>query len=307
MIMKRIVSMLLCVLLAAALLGCGGHREEPEVLPEPAPVPVVTEAPTEPETTEPAATEPTEEMETEEPQPILTEPEETQPEETQPEETQAEETQPEATEPEHSAFYIPGVSADDVVTWFAEVCLDSEIINSGDPSFVQKWEMPIAFALHGDYTEEDWATLSRFAQWLNTLEGFPGISEATDPESANLHIYFTDQQGMLDIMGPDFTGMDGAVTFWYDGNNAIYHETICILTDLTQEVRNSVILEELYNGLGPVQDTNLRPDSLIWQGYSTPQELTEVDELILRLLYHPDMLCGLDGHGCEALIRWLYE
>ena len=110
MIMKRIVSMLLCVLLAAALLGCGGHREEPEVLPEPAPVPVVTEAPTEPETTEPAATEPTEEMETEEPQPIPTEPEETQPEETQPEET----------EPEHSAFYIPGVSADDVVTWFAD-------------------------------------------------------------------------------------------------------------------------------------------------------------------------------------------
>ena len=71
-------------------------------------------------------------------------------------------------------------------------------------------------------------------------------------------------------------------------------------------MRNSVILEEIYNGLGPVQDTDLRPDSLIYSAYSTPQELTEIDELILKLLYHPDMVCGMNAQECEAVIRQLY-
>ena len=290
--MKKVLRLLWCMCLVAALFGCADQKAEPEgVTPEPEIIqPAVPEVPTEPKETEP----------------VEIPSEETEPEETEPEETEPEETQPVETEPVHSELYIPGVSADDVVTWFAEVCLDSEYINSGDPSRVQKWQMPISFAIHGDTTEEDWATIAHFTQWLNTLEGFPGICQVEDPAQANLQIHFTDQQGLLDIMGPDYSDVDGAVTFWYDGDNAIYDAIISIRTDLEQEVRNSVILEELYNGLGPVQDTYLRPDSLIWQGFSTSQELTEVDELILRLLYHPDMLCGLDSHGCEALIRYLY-
>ena len=76
--------------------------------------------------------------------------------------------------------------------------------------------------------------------------------------------------------------------------------------EFDQEVRNSVILEEIYNGLGPVQDTDLRQDSLIYSGYSIPQELTEIDELLLKLLYHPDMKCGMNAAECEAVIRNLY-
>ena len=101
-------------------------------------------------------------------------------------------------------------------------------------------------------------------------------------------------------------GLDGAVTFWYDGENRIYDEVICIRNDIDQFTRNSVILEEIYNGLGPVQDTSLRSDSLIYQEFSQPQALTQVDELILRLLYHPDMRCGMDAEACETVIRSLY-
>ena len=70
--------------------------------------------------------------------------------------------------------------------------------------------------------------------------------------------------------------------------------------------RNSVILEEIFNGLGPVQDTDLRKDSICYSGYSTPQELTAVDELILKLLYHPRILPGMNYDECAAVIRELY-
>ena len=112
---------------------------------------------------------------------------------------------------------------------------------------------------------------------------------------------------MLDLLGDQFYGTDGGVTFWYDGENRIYDAIICYRTDLSQHVRNSVILEEIYNALGPVQDTQLRPDSIIYAGYSEPQALTQIDELLLKLLYHPRMHCGMNQAECEAVIRQLYD
>jgi hypothetical protein len=106
-------------------------------------------------------------------------------------------------------------------------------------------------------------------------------------------------------MGDNFIRMDGAVTFWYR-NNCIYTATICYRTDISQSARNSVILEEIYNGLGPIQDTQLRPNSIIYQKYTEIQKLSPVDELILKLLYHPEMLPGMNAAQCEEVIRRLY-
>lgn len=209
------------------------------------------------------------------------------------------------TLPPHSELYIDGLAAEDVILYFNEVCLDAEFVNAGNPSYLQKWISPISYFVSGIPTEDDLETLKRFTRWLNELDGFPGIVETGDVASANLRIYFCDEQELLDLMGDQFYGTDGAVTFWY-ADDIIYDAVICIRTDLDQQLRNSVILEEVYNGLGPVQDTDLRPDSLIYSGFSQPQELTEIDELILKLLYHPELKCGMDAAACEAVIRELY-
>ena len=207
--------------------------------------------------------------------------------------------------PEHSDLYIPGVSVESVILYFNEVCLDAEFVNNGDASLLQKWTAPIRYYIYGKYTDQDMQVLTGFTEWLNTIEGFPGIAVTTVPRYANMSIHFCTRNELLDILGDNFYGTDGGVTFWY-ANNAIYDATICYRTDLNQTVRNSVILEEIYNGLGPVQDTDLRKDSIIYSGYSEPQSLTAIDELILRLLYHPDMKCGMNASQCEAVIRQLY-
>ena len=262
----------LCVLLTLAILlvGCGKAEEEPALtqsLPQ----------------TEP-----------------------TQTTESKPEETKTSEAEPAVTELTHSDLYLEGVTVENVLLWFNEVVLDGEIINSGDPSRLQKWEIPICYSVEGDPTPTDLMVLESFGEWLNAVEGFPGIHQAAVGESVNLRIHFTDEQGLLDIMGSNFSGLDGAVTFWYDGYDRIYQEVVCVRTDIAQDIRNSVILEELYNGLGPIQDTELRPDSIIYQDFTQPQELTDVDKLLLKLLYHPDMQCGMDAVSCETVIRSLY-
>ena len=197
------------------------------------------------------------------------------------------------------------MEVEDVLTYFNEVCLSAEFINSGNPSYLQRWNAPITYRIYGDPTAEDLAQIEAFSGWLNTLFGFPGIYEAGEGEYVNLRIHFCDQETLTDLMGDNFYGVDGAVTFWYE-EDVIYDAIICIRTDLDQYLRNSVILEELYNGLGPVQDTSLRPDSIIYSDFSEPQELTEMDELILKLLYHPDLRCGMSAAECEAVIRLLY-
>ena len=128
---------------------------------------------------------------------------------------------------------------------------------------------------------------------------------AEEELQTNLRIHFCSETDMLSIMGDGFSGLDGAVTFWY-AMDEIYNAVICYRTDLNQYLRNSVILEEIYNGLGPIQDTQLRNDSIIYAGYSEPQKLTELDRLILELLYQPQMICGMDAQSCADVIRQLY-
>lgn len=222
-----------------------------------------------------------------------------------PEVTQAPETEPPVTAPEHSPLYIPGVSVEDVILFYSEVALDSEYYDSGNPSNVQKWTAPIYYTVEGSYTAEDLTVLQSFTDWLNTVEGFPGMYTADNSTVRNLQIHFCSQQELITLMGKDFENMDGAVTFWYDYDE-IYDAIICIRSDLDQELRNSIILEEVYNGLGPIQDTVLRPDSIIYEEFSQPQWLTPMDELILRLLYHPDIRPGMDAQQCEQIIRTLY-
>ena len=235
--------------------------------------------------------------------PQLTEPSASQI--TEPEVTEPEVTEPQNTEPPHSSLYIPDLSVEDVITYFNEVCLDSEFTTGGDPSVVQKWTGAIYYTLDGNYTDTDITVLNRFADWLNTIEGFPGIFESTGPHLTTLRIHFCTQKEMVNIMGSNFNHMDGGVTYWYE-ENAIYDATICYRTEIDQYTRNSVILEEIYNGLGPIQDTLLRPDSIIYQNFSEPQELTAVDELILRLLYHPSIRPGMNSDECAQIIRQLY-
>ena len=218
-------------------------------------------------------------------------------------------TEPEPTLPPHSVYYNPDISAEDVITWFNEVNIGAEFVNGGDASLIQKWEQPICYYIFGEPTGEDLIALNDFVQWVNTIPGFPGMSNTSDLGAANMKIYFCEEQQLYNIMGPGFddpNGMDGAVTYWYDDNNRIYNATVCIRTDLTQTLRNSVIKEELYNGLGPINDTVTREDSLIFSGYSEPQTTTPIDELIIALLYDPAVCCGMNALQCAEAIRTIY-
>ncbi len=207
----------------------------------------------------------------------------------------------------HSPLYLENVPVEDVILYFNEVCLDAEYVETGTPELVQKWVAPITYYVHGNPTDEDLRVLNDLVAQLNAIDHFPGMIAAQEPSDALLPIYFCPTEEMHDRMA--FSAqedLDGAVTYWYNDIQQITNAIICIRTDLDQQVRNSVIAEEIYNGLGPIQDTVLREDSIVYQYGSEILELSEMDILILKLLYHPQIQCGMTAVQCESIIRQLY-
>ena len=204
----------------------------------------------------------------------------------------------------HSPLYVEGVSVDDAIAYFAEVCLDTEFGDKTSGSLIRKWVEPFYYTVYGQPTDRDMEVLNRFVAEINSIENFPGMYPVES--GADLEIYFYDQYNFEALMGSDFVGSWGGVTFWFDGLSQIYTETISIRTDIPQDARDSIIAEEIYNGIGPVQDTSLRDDSLICQWSNSNYDMTAVDRLILQLLYHPSIQTGMDYAQCEAVIRQLY-
>lgn len=238
--------------------------------------------------------------------------------ETLPPET--EETLPPETLPPETLPAVPdtlphreGISTQEALDSFREVCLAAEFPGAGvDYTRLHRWEKPVIYRIASDCTPEDLATVETFAQWLNTIPGFPGMyPEGDDSGEANLLLLFWDQEA-LDAYTQEqsgVTGCEGYTTVWYDDENlAVDHGTIYLLNSMAQEARESVILEEIYNTLGPLQDTVFREDSIIYQ--LTAEEparwLSPMDELILQLLYRPELASGDPWEHCEALIRQVY-
>lgn len=212
-------------------------------------------------------------------------------------------------EKKHSKFYMEEYSVEDVLKYFNEVVLNTEYTTgSGDITLVQRWDIAIRYQVVGDFTEEDITTLEEFFTELNKVEGFAGVSEAAENETPNLYIYFEGRKAFNDryyeFLQNEYA--DGATRYWfYTETNDIYEGTIGYCTDMSDEVKESVLLEELVNCLG-IGDSVLREDSIVHQYGSSVMELSDMDWLIIKLLYHPRIRCGMDAIQCEEVIRELY-
>ena len=208
----------------------------------------------------------------------------------------------------HSEFYVPGVSADEMVVYFNDVVLNMEYSEGqGDVTLVQKWERPISYRIEGVPEHRDAQLISEFVKELNQVEGFPGIRAATGLEQ-NVTISFLHDSEFVRQFSHLLKGerADGAVQFWYyDNTNDIYSGRIGYRKDATQKTRESVIPEEIVNLLG-ISDTTLRKDSITYQYSNEATEPSAVDWAIIKLLYNPKIQCGMNAAQCETVIRELY-
>ena len=215
----------------------------------------------------------------------------------------------ETTVPAHSALYLPEYTSHQVWEYFEEVVLRTEYSEgTGNAALVQKWKEPILYSIDGNPTEEDLSVLTALFAQLNEIPGFPGIYARAEGEPSNLMIGFWDSENFNDYFLEFLNGEDayGAARFWYyNDTNEIYTANVGYRTDIDQSTRTSVLIEEIINMLG-VSDTVLRTDSIVYQYSNDNTALSEIDWLILKLLYDPAIQCGMDVDGCRTVIEELY-
>jgi len=230
-------------------------------------------------------------------------------EEEQVQEQEGTEEQDVTIEEKHSEFYMEEYSVEEVLQYFNEIVLATEYTTgTGNAALIQRWDTAICYQIVGACTEKDIEIIKGFFNELNKVEGFPGAKEVSEKEIPNLYIYFEGREAFdnrfMEFLNNEYA--DGAVRYWYDTDmNNIYEATIGYCTDMSEEVRDSVLLEELVNCLG-IGDTTLRDDSIVYQYGSDITELSEMDWLIIKLLHHPKIRCGMDSTQCEEIIRELY-
>ena len=211
-------------------------------------------------------------------------------------------------EPDYSELRLPGVTLQQVQEAFEEVVLQTEYSEGeGDTSLVQRWECPILYRIHGSPSDGERAVLTDLFADLNGITGFPGISEAKEGEE-HLNIYFLDRNDFEETFSEFLNGevADGAVRYWYyTDTNDIYEAKIGYLNK-DGGVLKSVLIEEVINMLG-ISDTVLRTDSVVYQYSDENEAPSEMDWLIVKLLYRPEIRCGMGAEECREVLGRFYS
>ena len=210
------------------------------------------------------------------------------------------------TTPPHPELYLPDYSQQQIFDYFEEIVLHMEY-GTGNSSIVQKWTAPLRYRIYGAPTNKDLEVLTDLFAQLNKIDGFPGIYAADDgPE--NLTISFLGKDGFNASFSDFLKGENayGATEFWYyNQTNEIHTARIGYRTDIDQDTRISILIEEIVNMLG-VSDTELRKDSIVYQYSNDNTTLSDVDWVILKLLYSPKIKCGMNADTCNDIIKKLY-
>ena len=215
----------------------------------------------------------------------------------------------EQTTPPHAQLYHPDYTTDQIWQYFQEVVLDMEYTDgTGDATLVQKWISPIRYRIYGTPTAEDYAVLTDLFAQLNAVPGFPGIYAAAEGEKENFSLSFLSPDAFRNQFSDVVHGEDayGAAQFWYyTDTNELHTARIGYRTDVEQKRRNSILIEEVINTLG-ISDTVLRTDSVVYQYSDHNAALSNVDWIILKLLYSLEIRCGMNAEACLAVVQELY-
>lgn len=161
----------------------------------------------------------------------------------------------------------------------------------------RKWNTPISLYIGGDPSSEDLTVLQDACDFLNSIQGFPGITTVSSEEEANITILFTEE-----IM----KGMNGCFEIISQDNSGNISEILIrIRNSLSREKKNSVIWEELLQSTGPMNDTLLTDDTLFYGGQGDIPRASELDRTLLEMLYHPLVKSDMNYLQCLSIF-WLY-
>lgn len=154
-----------------------------------------------------------------------------------------------------------------------------------------RWTDSINIYAGGQPSSEDLKQLDDFIMDIALHSpNIPNIRRVSSASAANIVISYCPLAQMGNYVTNYVEGNWGYFYFWYDGSGSIYKAELAIASDVnTQESKNHLMKEELIGALGLSNDQLVYSDSILYGEWTTVQELSDVDWLMLNMLYDPDL------------------
>lgn len=180
----------------------------------------------------------------------------------------------------------PRVFPPEAIAYFEEVAFGPEF--GGGPREIRKWTKDVRIVVHGDPTEEDLVTLHDVVADLNAI--IETILIDIVAVDGNFDLHFAPEAEFAAIE-PNYVPVNmGFFWVWWDGDGNITDARVLVsTTGLTQAERNHIIREEVTQSFGLMSDSFAYDDSMFYQGWTETQEYSEIDELLIEMLYLPEV------------------
>jgi len=213
----------------------------------------------------------------------------------------------------YRAYYSPDrlASVDRLVENFERVVFHVEFGEERNLTHIDKWQSPLRYVLHEEVALQFLPVLKEHMTSLGRLTGLDFVIEDEMDSIGNVNLHFVPHAEMYETALRYHKGDEGLQELVRTGScigittsreNINVKDFTIISTDYSDESIESCLLEEMVQGLGMPNDSELiRPS--IFSHHDEPVELTINDMILVRTLYDHRIKAGMPKVRAMALAR----
>ena len=170
---------------------------------------------------------------------------------------------------------------------------------------VKKFTGPVRFYVEDRSAARRGGEALRFiASLQQQIKGLQ-VAIVSDPEQANFHVFIVDRENYRSVVTREIYGRPSSafapgkcLVRVLSGNNGIQRSDAVIVADEGDFLFRRCMVEEILQGLGPVNDDPLLAES-VFNDQSRHSTFTLHDRYILNMLYDPRVRAGMARHQVE--------
>ena len=199
-----------------------------------------------------------------------------------------------------------------VIDYFKEIALGFEFGNSTEVT--RRWESGMRIFVGGTPTLALTDELNLIIAEINTLTNSASFSAqiVNDSTLSNYYTFFGSGDAYA-RMFPDLSNLItsnwGLLTMFWNGSQQLYTGYMYVdIFRANASERKHLLREEITQSLGLARDSDTYPESIFQQSFDTKvTTYAEIDEALIRLLYHPDMNVGLNETQIDERLRQIIK
>ncbi|MHA7774321.1 DUF2927 domain-containing protein [Roseibium sp. M-1] len=175
------------------------------------------------------------------------------------------------------------------------------------PYLVKKFTTPVRFYVHNLSARDRTGTVHRFVKEIGSRISGLSTSLAGNPSDANFEVYVVDRAQYEQVVKKDIYKSERAevpgrcLVRVVSGRSGIKRSAAVIVSDEGEFLFKRCLVEELLQGLGPMNDDASLTHS-VFNDLSRHSRFTVFDQIILNMLYDPRIKPGMSAEQTRDVL-----